>query len=129
MFWPLINSVETGKTPEYPDIQPCLYSIPIDQAYNATHGVLQSLSRWRVVQVDKQNGMIGVEATSLFFRFIDDITIKIDEIKGKSRIHARSVSRVGKWDFGQNARNLRLFFRSMEKYLEDHQANEREKTL
>jgi len=126
MFWPFINIVETGKTPEYPDIQPCLYPLPFDQVYNAAHGVIQSLSRWRMVQEDKNIGMIGAEATTPFFRFIDDITITIDEIKGASRIHARSASRVGKWDLGQNARNLRLFFRSMGKYLEDHQGNERE---
>lgn len=125
MVWPFINIVETGKTPEYPDIQPCLYPFPIDQVYNAAHEVVQSLSLWRVVQVDKKHGMIGVEVTTPLFRFIDDITITIDVIKEKTRVCARSASRVGKWDLGQNARNLRLFFRSIDKYLEDHEGNER----
>jgi len=53
----------------------------------------------------------GLEATdrSLFFGFVDDIAIRIRPLANQTRIDIRSVSRVGKHDFGANARRIKKF--------------------
>lgn len=41
-----------------------------------------------------------------FWRFEDDVTVKISPAEGGSVVTAQSQSRVGKGDLGQNPRNL-----------------------
>jgi uncharacterized protein (DUF1499 family) len=48
----------------------------------------------------------AVHETRLF-RFEDEVTVKIQRQGGATTVSVRSRSRVGTWDFGQNARNIR----------------------
>ncbi|HEX9757828.1 MAG TPA: DUF1499 domain-containing protein [Nitrospiria bacterium] len=113
MFWPVINVVKTGKTPEYPDIQPRSFSLSIEKVFQSAVKTVQSLPRWRVVNTDTAQREIRAEATTRIFRFIDDITIQLQENPKGTVVQVRSASRIGKGDLGQNARNIRLFFRTL----------------
>ena len=53
-------------------------------------------------------------ATTLVLRFEDDVTIRIRRKAGKTQLSVRSSSRVGKWDFGQNARNIRKLLAALD---------------
>ena len=57
------------------------------------------------------DGVAHVDAIdkSLFFGFPSDVTIRVTPLANSTRIDVRSVIRVGKHDFGANARRIRKF--------------------
>ena len=53
--------------------------------------------------------------TSRVFRFRDDVEIELEtRTASETRVLVRSRSRVGHFDFGQNARHIRDLFRQIE---------------
>jgi len=116
--WPVINIVETGRTPEYPDIQPRRYAERKARVHEAAHRAIESLPRWTLVSQDAAQGVIRAVVTSRLFRFVDDVQIRIEEKDGGAIINVRSASRVGKSDFGQNARHIRSLFEAIDRQLE-----------
>ena len=107
--WPRINDVATGKTPEYPDLVPATFSASEARVFEATQSVLGELPRWEIVGVGSGPGGSVIHAlhTTPVLRFKDEVTINIRRKAGRTTVEVRSRSRVGKWDFGQNARNIR----------------------
>jgi hypothetical protein len=109
LLWPLVAEVETGKTPEYPDLKAREYAVPQDRVAKALDKVLAGRRGWEVVGT--AHGVVAhtVQAvhTGLAPFLSEDVTVRIAPQGGKTRVTARSVSRVGPPDFGQNARNLR----------------------
>ncbi len=61
--------------------------------------------RWRLVEDD--GDYLHVEATSLIFRFIDDVEFLID--RSTHRVHFRSASRIGHSDLGANRKRMQRF--------------------
>jgi len=55
--------------------------------------------------------------TSRLFRFKDDVNVDLLPEKGGTRVRVQSASRVGRFDFGQNARHVRRFFEELEREL------------
>lgn len=96
----------------YPDLQPVLADLEPQQAYDMSLRIAKDLG-WRFVDGTPPNlrgdGHIDCIARSLIFGFPDDITIRIAPLVNQTRIDLRSVSRVGRHDFGANARRLRKF--------------------
>jgi len=62
--WPMINMVETGRTPEYPDVQPRTYQRPMGEVFDAAMHAVSRLSRWTLVGYYETHGEIRVEARS-----------------------------------------------------------------
>ena len=115
--WPVINDVETGKAPEYPDLVPRTYEAKPELVFDAALHAIHRLSRWALAAHRPESGEIRAEATSRLFRFVDDVTILVRDEGGKTVVSVRSASRVGKGDFGQNARNIRAFFEELDAQL------------
>jgi len=68
---------------------------------------------WDVVSVDARAGIVEATATTLFFRFKDDVVVRVrpDSARsGGSIVDMRSISRVGGSDVGVNAARIRKFF-------------------
>jgi len=107
--WPRINVVETGRTPEYPDLVPRRYAATPEQVVEAVEGTLAELPRWSLQ--GQGSGPAGfalqAEHRTRLFRFVDDVTIRVTPEGQGSHVSVRSASRLGQWDFGQNARNVR----------------------
>jgi uncharacterized protein (DUF1499 family) len=59
---------------------------------------IATMPRMRVVA--EEGGYLRAEATSLFFRFVDDMEFLAEE--GSPVVHVRSSSRVGYQDLGAN---------------------------
>lgn len=116
--WPVINVVETGKTPEYPDVLPRTYGAKPDIVFDAALHAIQRLPRWALLSQHPDTGGIRAEASTRLFRFVDDVSILVREEEGKAVVSVRSASRVGKGDFGQNARNIRAFFDELDAQLQ-----------
>lgn len=107
--WPRINEVESGRTPEYPDLKPHDYGASPEEVAKAAKSLLNRRPHW--LFVGEGNGPMGAELQAVhespLLRLKDDVTIKMRREKGRTVVSARSKSRLGPWDFGQNARNVR----------------------
>ncbi len=67
---------------------------------------------WQVARVDPQAGIVEATATSLFFRFKDDVVVRVRADPARpegSVVDMRSISRVGTSDIGVNAKRIRAF--------------------
>ena len=116
-IWPVLNIVETGRTPEYPDIVPQRVAASRRKVFDAAMHAVNRLPRWSVVSYDEGTGQIRAEATTRMLRFVDDVMIRIEPDGNGATVHVRSASRVGKGDFGQNARNIRAFLSELDRQL------------
>jgi uncharacterized protein (DUF1499 family) len=107
--WPRLNEVETGRTPEYPDLQPRSYDLSPRQVGQALKDALRDRPGWTVV--GSGEGPEGVVVTAVhearFVHFKNEVTARIRRRGGRTVVSVRSRSRLGKWDFGQNARSVR----------------------
>jgi uncharacterized protein (DUF1499 family) len=121
--WPIINVVETGQTPEYPDVLPRVYHATAEQVFDAALHAVNRLPRWSLAEYARDQGEIRAEATTLVLRFIDDVVIHIAERAEDTIVHIRSASRVGRGDFGQNARNIRAFFQELDTQMDKRPAH------
>ena len=119
--WPRIADVETSRTPEYPDLKDQSYVASETRVTEAAKEAIESLPRWSLVGSGKGPGGSEIQAvaTTRWLRFKDDVTIRIrhtgGSTGGRTVVSVRSRSRVGKLDFGQNARNIREFFEALNK--------------
>jgi uncharacterized protein (DUF1499 family) len=116
LAWPRLNDVETGRTPAYPDLQPRRYTADVAQVSQAARALLGSLPRWRLVGAGSGPGGAELQAVhqTRLWRFEDDVTVRIQRRDGRTVVSVRSRSRVGQWDFGQNARNIRAFLEALD---------------
>lgn len=116
------NTVEYGRsqgmTPEdlarltrdaYPDLVPRMLDVPPAAAFERALAAVSELG-WALVAQDPSALRIEATDTTFWFRFKDDIVIRIRPAQNGSIVDARSVSRVGGGDAGTNARRLRAFF-------------------
>ncbi len=108
------EETRTAQRAAYPDIAPVMVELDSTGAYQLALSVAGDLG-WRVVDSEPPNlsgdGAALIEATdrSLFFGFVDDIAIRIRPGATRTIIDVRSVSRVGRHDFGANAERVRKF--------------------
>ena len=78
---------------------------------------------WRVIEQTRPGGRSGVgriEATdrTLVMGFTDDVTIRVRPLAGQTRIDVRSASRLGRHDFGANARRIQNFAQEVQAQLD-----------
>jgi len=72
---------------------------------------------WHVARVDTQAGVVEATATTLFFRFKDDVVVRVradPDRPGESIVDMRSISRVGGSDVGVNAQRIRAFLADLQ---------------
>lgn len=108
--WALI---EDGSSD--PELRPIPLELPPREAAAWAAGVITRLPRWDVVASDPDAGTLHATRTTRLWRFVDDIHLRFvpDLDAGGCRLVGRSRSRVGKGDFGQNARNLKELRRAL----------------
>jgi uncharacterized protein (DUF1499 family) len=99
----------------YPDLRTLVLDRSAEEAFELVEEAVRRL-RWRVVVEDPPStGLVAepgiIEATeqTLIVGFTDDIVIRIEGGPTRARIDARSASRYGSFDFGQNALRVRRF--------------------
>ncbi len=97
----------------YPDVQPIILDLDANETYQTVlHAV--AARHWKIVEAHPPGGRFGlghVDAIdhSRVLGFANDITIRIRPLAGQTRVDIRSVSRVGRHDFGSNARRIMTF--------------------
>jgi uncharacterized protein (DUF1499 family) len=116
--WPVINDVETGKTAEYPDVRPHYYSADPKRVFGESIEAVGDVERMEVVEVDRGANVVKATRTTRLFGFVDDVTITVSPVtEFVTEVNVRSASRVGKGDFGQNARNIEAYLGALDERL------------
>jgi uncharacterized protein (DUF1499 family) len=98
----------------YPKVQPILVDLEPTQAYQLVLRVAKDLG-WKIVDSNPPNlrvdGVAQIEAIarSPVFGFAYDIAVRVRPLASQTRIDLRSVSRVGRQDFGANAHHFARF--------------------
>ncbi|MEO2054050.1 MAG: M28 family peptidase [Nitrospira sp.] len=109
------NRAETQQTHPDPSLRPRMYRTSTTTVFEATIDLINKLPRWKWVQQEPSSGLILAERRSRLFQFVDDVRIEITRTpSGETAVHAVSQSRIGKWDFGQNARNIRTLLNALD---------------
>jgi uncharacterized protein (DUF1499 family) len=97
----------------YPDLVTQLYSESVNEVFEKALAAVDDLG-WELVAQDASAGRIEATDTTFWFRFKDDVVIKIDQQGSETAVDVRSVSRVGTGDVGANAIRMRKLFALLE---------------
>jgi uncharacterized protein (DUF1499 family) len=90
----------------HPEVEPIMTSLSQDAAFQKAFETAEAMG-WEIVAGDPNTGIIEAIATTPFFRFKDDIVIRVRGLpEGGSRVDVRSRSRVGLSDLGTNAARI-----------------------
>ncbi len=96
----------------YPDIAPLMLDLPPTDAFARALGTAEQMG-WTVVATDPETGRIEASQRSRWFGFTDDVVIRVAPAESGSRIDIRSVSRMGRGDFGVNAMRVRAYLAAL----------------
>src|SRR5262245_56400305 len=101
----------------YPDVVRLEPSLSTAKAFDLALGVARSMPGWSIVASDQASGRIEASQTSRWFRFTDDVVIRVVAHGSGSRVDMRSLSRQGRSDFGVNAARIRVYMAALRKRL------------
>ena len=105
------NCVSTLAREKSKKMDPLSYSGALEEAKEAIKNLVKSLKR---TQLKKEEGNYQHFTFTTFpGNFTDDVVFYFDDQEKK--IHYRSASRVGYWDFGTNRRRMKNLSRKWEK--------------
>jgi hypothetical protein len=100
----------------YPDLRTLVLDRSAEEAFELVEEAVRRL-KWSVVMEEPPTtgkeatpGVIEATEQTLFAGFTDDIVIRIEGTATRAKIDARSASRYGSFDLGQNAARLRRLF-------------------
>ncbi|HDZ10536.1 DUF1499 domain-containing protein [Pseudohongiella sp.] len=96
----------------YPDLTTRTYDEPASAVFERALAAVDMLG-WELVAQDASEGRIEATDTTFWFRFKDDVVIRIEPTAAGTVVDARSTSRVGLSDVGKNAERLRAFFNEL----------------
>ncbi len=116
-IWPVINTVETGRTPQYPDVQPQYYTAEPARIFEETRDGLTALTDFQVTTTDPATFMLKAEHHGIF-DLTSDITVTIQPVtEFVTQVNIKSSNRIGRGDLGQNARNIQTVFEELDQRL------------
>lgn len=92
------NCVSTSAADEAHRVEPLVLQGDADAAMSRLREIVEQMPRMRIV--DSTASYLHAEATSLIWRYVDDLEIYVDA--AGSQIHLRSASRTGYSDLGVN---------------------------
>lgn len=106
-----VHDVATGRTPEYPDIQPVTLAASMGVVFDAAVSVCDDLN-WRVVQEDRLENFVLAEINA-GPAFTSDVLIEFLDTGNGVRVEVVSRSRSRWSGLGENVRQIRAFLREM----------------
>ncbi len=96
----------------YPDIAPVILPLAPAAAFKKALDAAKAKG-WTIDAADPATGHIEASQSSYWFKFTDDIAIRIAPDGSGSRIDIRSHSRHGRGDFGVNAARIRGYIAAL----------------
>lgn len=116
--WPHLDTVETGRTAEYPELQPRDYAASEAEVLRAVKAALDGLG-WQFVASGRGPGGSEVQASTRGRILPTDhaVTIRIQRLGARTRVSVAARSRSLSWDFGENARLIEQFLPALDAQL------------
>ena len=102
------KSAADAQAAQYPDIKPIDSSLGKSEAFDRALEVANDMGL-EIVSQDSETGIIEAIASTRFFKFKDDVIIRVSENGANSIVDIRSHSRIGRGDRGKNAERVRSF--------------------
>jgi uncharacterized protein (DUF1499 family) len=99
------NIAETRHNHEFPELELRCYPVSPEILFSYVEKAIIVLG-WEEVEIDAKQRHLHVVAESTLFKFKDDIEIQLQPADRGTELQVRSSSRVGKGDFGANARHI-----------------------
>lgn len=96
----------------YPEIRPVVLNDPPAAAFARALKAARAMG-WEIVDAVPAEGRIEATATTRWFRFKDDVVVRIVAQGSDSRLDVRSKSRLGRSDLGANAKRIRAYIRML----------------
>lgn len=99
----------------YGDLRTLRLPVPPAEALRRAEALARERG-WTIARVDPQAGTVEATATTLFFRFKDDVVVRVradPATPNASLVDMRSISRIGGSDLGANARRVRDFLKDL----------------
>ena len=93
----------------YADLVPLETELDVPAAFARAADVAEEMAGWTVVLRDDAAAVLQAEVETPVIRFRDDVVVEVRPDDGGSAVHVRSRSRVGRMDFGTNARRIRAY--------------------
>jgi uncharacterized protein (DUF1499 family) len=103
------RAVAMLQSTAYPDIVPLEVAMDADKAFAAALAVANAMPGWTIVASDPLARRIEASESSRWFRFTDDMVIRVTAVGPGARVDMRSLSRQGRSDFGVNATRIRSY--------------------
>jgi uncharacterized protein (DUF1499 family) len=114
------NVAETAPDGGAKDLKTRFYKADPATVRKTVQDVIPQLSTygsgWKIVN-DKTGAENVITAEVPVVFFTDDLTVTIKENEDETRVDVRSASRVGKSDFGENARHVRQLLAALDEKL------------
>ncbi len=92
----------------YPGLKTLTIKKPVDTVFVTAERIAQEMG-WEIVAADPAAGRIEATDTTTWFRFKDDVVIRVRPNGAATDVDVRSKSRVGRSDMGTNARRIRMY--------------------
>jgi uncharacterized protein (DUF1499 family) len=100
------NVAETASDSAFPELRIPPTGTPPDELYEEVRQAIRHLG-WQIRRDDPRSYQLEAIATSRFFRFKDDVTVRLGRHEsGATILFVRSASRVGIGDLGANRRRI-----------------------
>ncbi len=103
--------VAANQRQTHPEVQPLFSTLAPNAAFDRALEVARDLG-WDIIAEDRAAGRIEAVDTTPFFRFKDDVVIRVRPDARGSRIDLRSHSRIGLTDLGKNASRIMTFIQA-----------------
>ena len=113
--WPHLDTVETGRTPEYPALVPRDYMASEAEVSRAVKAALDRVG-WQFIGAGRGPGGSEVQASTRgrVLPTQHDVTIRIQRLGARTRVSVAAHSRTFQWDFGENARLIESFLPALD---------------
>lgn len=109
------NVAETSPNAEDPRLRTRLYSLSRETVWNSVQQVAALQPGWTVTKRDPVEGTLEAEARTRFLKLVEDVTIRVRPASGQRvSVDVLSRSRVGKGDFGTNARRIHRYLEALD---------------
>lgn len=119
------NVAFTAPGADDPRLRGRTYAIPFEDVWQSAVALVDGgLNGWTLREYDDHDGIIRGAARGRLKRFSSAVTVRIVlDADAQTRVDAMSASRVGRYDLGTNVRRLDLFFRSLDRRLEENRGH------
>ncbi|HSS63674.1 MAG TPA: DUF1499 domain-containing protein [Gammaproteobacteria bacterium] len=108
------NVAETRDDHRFPELRTRVFEVGADDLVEYTRRAGEQLE-WKDIGVDPRQRRVRAQIRTPLLGFVDDLEARVEAAgSGSARLQVRSSSRIGRGDFGANARHVLDLYQTVE---------------